>query len=143
MNPNQHIANFIQAAMVPVFLLTAVASTLIVLTNRLARIVDRARALNERTDGDEARVARTHEELALLARRARLVNGAITLAVLSGLLVCVVIVLLFTDAAWHTDTSRAIALTFTIAMVCLIAALASFLRETYLATAALRFSRHR
>ena len=45
MNESTDIAHVIQAAIAPVFLLSGVAAMLGVLTNRLTRIVDRARAL--------------------------------------------------------------------------------------------------
>jgi hypothetical protein len=41
------------------------------------------------------------------------------------------------------DNSRPVALLFVVAMVCFIGALAAFLRETYLATAGLRFGKRR
>jgi Na+/melibiose symporter-like transporter len=82
-----------------------------------------------------------HEDLAQLSHRATLVNRAITLAVLCALCVCGVIVLLFTDSVLGHDNSRTVALLFILAMVCFIAALAGFLRETYLATSGLRFGR--
>ena len=43
-----HLARTIQLSVAPVFLLTAIGTTLAVLTNRLSRIVDRARILEER-----------------------------------------------------------------------------------------------
>jgi Na+/melibiose symporter-like transporter len=138
------ISHVIQVAVAPVFLLMAVASVLIVLTNRLARIVDRARALDERVETvDDAHREQVREDLVVLAHRARLVNGAITLAVLCALCVRGVIVMLFAGAVLQLDNSRAIALLFIAAMVCFIAALAGFLRETYLATSTLRFGRRR
>ena len=42
------IANAIQLSIAPVFLLTGVGAILGVLTNRLARIVDRSRVLDDR-----------------------------------------------------------------------------------------------
>jgi hypothetical protein len=42
------IAHVIQLAVAPVFLLTGVGAVLAVLTQRLARIIDRARVLEER-----------------------------------------------------------------------------------------------
>ena len=42
------VAHVIQMAVAPVFLLTGVGAILTVLTNRLARIIDRARILEER-----------------------------------------------------------------------------------------------
>ena len=68
------IAHSIQLAVAPVFLLTGVATMLTVLTNRLGRIIDRARFLElslaeaSATAGTEA-----EEELHVLARRARVV----------------------------------------------------------------------
>ena len=47
---NLHLGNIgqiIQLAIAPVFLLTGVGTNLTVLTNRLARIIDRSRALEE------------------------------------------------------------------------------------------------
>jgi Na+/melibiose symporter-like transporter len=138
------ISHVIQVAVAPVFLLMAVASVLGVLTNRLARIVDRARVLDRQAEAaDDLELTHVHEDLAVLSRRARLVNGAITLAVLCALCVCGVIVMLFTGAVLEGDNSRPVALLFVVAMVCFIGALAAFLRETYLATAGLRFGKRR
>ena len=44
------ISHVIQLSVAPVFLLTAIGTILGVLSSRLARIVDRARALNERLE---------------------------------------------------------------------------------------------
>jgi len=134
------ISHVIQVAVAPVFLLMAVVNALGVLTGRLGRIVDRARVLDERASAG-AEPTGGQEDLDVLVRRAKLVNTAITLAVLCALCVCGVIVMLFADAVLALDNSRTIALLFVLAMVCFIAALAGFLRETYLATTTLRFGR--
>jgi Na+/melibiose symporter-like transporter len=127
-------------AVAPVFLLMAVVNALGVLTNRLARIVDRARVLDSQAMARD-QPTHLHEDLAQLSHRATLVNRGITLAVLCALCVCGVIVLLFTDSVLGHDNSRTVALLFILAMLCFIAALAGFLRETYLATSGLRFGR--
>jgi hypothetical protein len=44
------IGHVIQLAIAPVFLLTGVATKLTVLTNRLARIIDRSRVLEDRLE---------------------------------------------------------------------------------------------
>ena len=44
------IGHIIQLAIAPVFLLTGVCTKLMVLTNRLARIIDRSRVLEDRLD---------------------------------------------------------------------------------------------
>ena len=69
------IAHSIQLAVAPVFLLSGVGVTLTVLTNRLARIIDRARSLEgSLPTAAEAVAGSIHEELRVLSRRARLVH---------------------------------------------------------------------
>ena len=67
---------------------------------------------------------------------------AIALCVISGLLVCAVIVGHFTTAyyKWTPDLSRFVAALFGAALLALLAGLLTFLREVYVATATLRFS---
>src|SRR5919197_6413158 len=59
MIPATDIVHLIQSAVAPVFLLSGVGVTLGVLTNRLARIVDRARLLEMREDQEQARADST------------------------------------------------------------------------------------
>jgi polyferredoxin len=136
------IAHVIQLSIAPVFLLTGIGALLGVLTQRLARIIDRARSVEEALPGaDAARGKSFHSELRSLARRARLINRAITLCVLSALLICAVIGGLFITAyyAWSPDLTRVVAGIFGAALLALTAGLLFFLREVYLATATLRF----
>jgi hypothetical protein len=137
------IGHVIQLAVAPVFLLTGVSGLLAVLTNRLSRIIDRARTLEERaTRVMEAEQAPIHAELRLLSRRARLINSAVSLGTMCALLICAVIVALFVGAFLSTDLSLPIGLIFTGAMLALFWALVSFLREIYLATRNLRIGPH-
>ncbi len=92
------IARLIQSAVAPVFLLTGVAATLGVLTNRLARIVDRARTLEQRLEGHPGSAQHLHADLAVLARRARYINWAISMCAIAALLVALVVVTLFANA---------------------------------------------
>jgi hypothetical protein len=135
------IAPVIQLSVAPVFLLTGIGALLGVMTNRLARIVDRARALETRVARQTGDAARSlHDELRTLARRARLINRAITLGVLAALLICAVIVGLFVTAyyEWAPNLTRVVGAIFAFALLSLIGGLLSFLREVYLATATLR-----
>lgn len=132
------VVHFIQLAIAPVFLLTAIGSILATLTNRIARIVDRARQLEEKlAAAPEARTPE-HRELRLLARRAQLINMAITFTVLSALLVCVSIGGLFLDAYWQRSITTFVAWVFGASLLALIVGLGLFLREIYVATATLR-----
>jgi hypothetical protein len=138
------IAHVIQLAIAPVFLLSAIAGMLAVMTNRLARIVDRARAHEARIAeaGAAAAAAATGdlpgEDLESLSRRARLIGRAIFLCTTTALLVCAVIVLLFLGAILEFDPSKAAALLFVAAMSAFFFGLLSFLREVLLATVSLR-----
>jgi hypothetical protein len=120
----QSIGAVIDMAVAPVFLLSGVGIVLTVLTNRLARVVDRARRLEE-----SARQA---------TYRARLMNRAITLSTIAALLVASVVVLLFVGAFVRFDPSPLIAGLFITAMLSLIGALICFLREVFLSIKALK-----
>lgn len=134
------IAHGIQLAVAPVFLLSGVGVTLTVLTNRLARIIDRARVLEGGLPASTPeRSATVHAELGVLSRRARLVNRAITLSTSCALLICVVIVTLFTGVALGRDLSLLIVVLFVAALSAFIGALLAFLLEIRAATAGLRF----
>jgi len=132
------IAHVVQSSVAPVFLLSGVAATLAVLTNRLGRIVDRARALEQRFESHATSAPQLHADLALLARRARYINVAISLATIAALLVALVVVTLFVHAFLGPDLGAVIALLFTAAMVCLSAAYVAFFIEVRVAMAALR-----
>ena len=97
--PLLDIGHVIQLSVAPVFLLSGIGIILTVLTNRLARVVDRARRLEEaaRASTGESLEER-RRELRVMAWRARLMNRAITLSTCSALLVALVVVLLFLGA---------------------------------------------
>ena len=125
------VAHVIQQALTPVFLLGGVATILNVLTGRLARAVDRFRLLNE---SDSSPSAAHSEELLTLPVRVRLIHWAIILCTVSGLFVCISIVILFLGAELGVNLSRAVSVTFIAAIFALTAGLLSILREISLAT---------
>jgi Protein of unknown function (DUF2721) len=132
------IAHVVQSSVAPVFLLTGVASTLGVLTNRLARVVDRARALEERLEREPARRGALLADLRVLERRSRYINAAISMCAAAALFVALVVVSLFADAFLGLELAKAIALLFVAAMVCLAVAYMAFFVEIRIAVAGLR-----
>jgi hypothetical protein len=132
------IAHLIQSSVAPVFLLSGVAATLAVLTNRLSRIVDRARALEEQLHSHPGKGRELHDELKVLARRANYINVAISLCAIAALLVALVVVTLFANAFLSDELGIVIALLFVGAMVCLSAAFIAFFIEVRVAVKALR-----
>jgi hypothetical protein len=128
------ISRVIQLAVAPVFLLTAVATLIMALNNRLGRIVDRRRVLEDRIlDCGDDKAAECARELALLARRIGLVYFAILAAVLAALLVCLVVAGAFVGALISVDLSEAVAVLFILAMAAMVGCLGLFLREVFLA----------
>jgi hypothetical protein len=137
-----NIGDIIQLAIAPVFLLTGVGSNLLVLTNRLARIIDRSRVLEDRIDiATDPRHQEYLSEIEILYRRAHLINGAITLSTSCALLVCVVIAALFLGGALGLSLSMLIAMLFVLAMLALIGSFVYLLREIFVATSTLSMRR--
>jgi Protein of unknown function (DUF2721) len=132
------VAHVIQLAVAPVFLLTAIGTMLSVMTNRLGRVIDRARVLETKleTAPPEA-VANLHAYLAMLSRRADLIGHAITLCTTAAVLVCTVIALLFLADYLRYDMSVPVAFLFIMAMLLLVLGLVNFLREIFIAKASL------
>jgi hypothetical protein len=133
------IAHSIQLSVAPVFLLSGIGVLLGVLTSRLARVVDRARPLEERHDSASPEKApELRRQLAWLAKRARLMNTAITLSTISALLVASVVGLLFGSTFVRFNLALPVAALFIAAMAALVGALLAFLIEVRIATSTLR-----
>lgn len=127
------ITHVIQLAVAPVFLLTGIGAIITVMTNRLARAVDRARHLQEArhtANADE----REHltREFDVVGRRIRLAHRGIAFAVFSELCVCLLVALAFIGAAAGIDLAPGVAALFVLAMLSLIVTLLIFLREIML-----------
>ena len=136
------VSHIIQLAIAPVFLLSGISPQLIVLTNRLARIIDRSRDLEEKVK--EPAAPEQHDvlaELEILYRRAHLINYAITLSTACALLICLVVVALFIGDALGLGLDRLIAAMFVLAMLSLIGSFSFLLREILIATSALSMRR--
>lgn len=135
-----NVVTYIQLAVAPVFLLAGVGSMLTVLTNRLARIIDRARKLEDRyqaaVEADLRR--RLHGDLRVLSQRARLMSRAIAFCTACSLFVSLVIVILFLQSLLDIYLHGVVPLLFIVAMTAFIVGLLLFLREIHIATAALR-----
>jgi hypothetical protein len=130
--PITGLAHAIQLAVAPVFLLSGIAALLGVLTNRLARIIDRSRQLEDRVA--RSADARAEAELRVLRLRVRHINRAITLCTYAALLIAGVVATLFVGAFAALDLAAVVAAAFVFSMLALIAGLSSFLREIHVAT---------
>ncbi|HVM37396.1 MAG TPA: DUF2721 domain-containing protein [Sphingomicrobium sp.] len=133
------VAQVIQLAVAPVFLLAGVGAFLNVCASRLARIVDRARGIEPRLLAARGREHdRLQGELRVLDRRIGIVNWAIFSSVLSAVLICAVVVLLFAAGLTNAHFGTAIALLFIASMVAIGAGFSIFLVETRIASRSVR-----
>ena len=140
----ENVAKLIQLALGPVFLISGVGITLSMLTQRLARIVDRARKLESERDDTthEKKLAGIDEELKVIFRRARHINAAIALSTASALFTTLVVTLLFASEFVPLGVGGVIAILFVASMGCLSIAFLVFLLEVRIATNALRIGSH-
>lgn len=136
------IAQTIQLALAPVFVLVAIGNILNLLSSRLGRVVDRSRELQGRhmttegSDHDEV-VA----EIRMIDRRISLITRAIRLMVVSGLFIGTTVAVLFLEELASLSLQRIAAATFLIAVALLMWALVLFLRETQISAQQLRIPR--
>lgn len=133
------LAQTIQLALAPVFVLVAIGNIMNILTNRLARMVDRSRhlqTLHAGTKGSE------HDgvvaEMRVIDRRIAHIGRALLLLVLSGLAIGSTVAALFLSELAGTDLRIVTAATFVLAIALLMVALVVLLLETRLAAKTLR-----
>ena len=128
------LARSIALALTPVFLLSGIAAFLNVLASRLARIVDRTRALEDGVVPERPDLPGSHQhELQSLWARRHLINRAITLCTYSALLVAGLVATIFIGSVFGFDLSLVVSIAFVAAMAALIGGLLSFLGEVHLA----------
>ena len=136
------IAQTIQLALAPVFVLVAIGNIMNILSTRLGRVVDRSRVLQElhgTTTGDEHDAV--VREIRTVDRRIAMISRAILTLVLSGLTIGLCVALLFLEELLDVNLQQAAAAAFIVAIALLMIALTLFMRETRHATAVLRIPR--
>lgn len=137
------VTHGIQLAVAPVFLLTAVSGMIAAVAGRLARIIDRARFLENRLEAggiQESRAVRMYTELRQLRHRGWLVNTCIALLTFCALLIGMTIILLFLGETSELPIFKIATVCFLAGVVCFLSALICFLAETLLATRLLQFA---
>ncbi len=137
------VTHGIQLAVAPVFLLTAVSGMIGTVAGRLARIIDRARVLEDRIQSavDETTMEPAFDELKRLRRRGRLVNGCIALLTFCALLIGFTIMALFIGETTEVQSFRYATVSFLAGVSCFLFALLLFLTETILSTQMLKFGK--
>lgn len=94
--PLAQLIPVLQVAIGPMILVSGVGMLLLMMTGRLARVVDRSRVVRrELKVAEEAEAQSLALQFDLLARRSRLVQRAIFLAALSVLFAAILVIALF------------------------------------------------
>lgn len=133
------VAEIVRLAVAPVFLLSGIGAFLNVCASRLSRIVDRSREVEPRLlESRGAEHDRWLGELHVLDRRMSLVSWAISLSVLSAVLICAVVVLLFGASLAPLHVAPTIAWLFIGSMIAIGIGFAVFLVETMVGSRAVR-----
>lgn len=128
--PLAQLIPILQTAIGPVILISGVGLLLLTMTNRLGRVIDRARSLaRERTQVDESNQESIQAQLRILWVRARLIRVAIVLSAMSALAAAVLIIALFFTALLQVDSAWIIGVLFITCMACLIGSLAVFIHD--------------
>jgi hypothetical protein len=140
--PSTRLNEFIpvlQVAVGPVILISGVGLLLLSLTNRFGRAVDRSRQIlremREAAEGDRQRLA---GQVSILYRRARLIQIAIVLQVMSVLCAALLIITLFLTALIKWESAVVISLLFMGCLASLIVSLVAFIMDIRLSLKALK-----
>lgn len=129
------VAQTIQLALAPVFLLAGIGAFLNVCVGRLARIIDRARKVEDKILASRGKEHdRMVNEIRVLDRRMSVVNAAIFLSVASACAVCLVVILLFAGNLFDAHLGTTIAILFILAMGLQAGGFATFIQEIRLAS---------
>ena len=134
--PVIEIAQVITLAVAPVFLLAGIAGFLTILSHRLSRVVDRTRHVNQfiRDVKSEQLKKPLELEMRLLAKRTRVINWALRLAVCGALAICLVVMSLFISEFMLINLGTLIACLFISAMGLVMLSLLLLLHEVNIST---------
>ncbi|MBE0475271.1 DUF2721 domain-containing protein [Rhodoferax sp.] len=137
------VTHGIQLAVAPVFLLTAVAGMIGSVAGRLARIIDRARVLEDRIEAAASNnpMSSAFAELKQLRLRGALVNACIALLTFCAIMIGLTIMALFLGETTEWQIFRIATILFLSGVTCFLLALLCFLTETLIATRMLKFGR--
>ena len=126
------IAHVIALATAPAFLLGGIVAFLSLLTGRMARIVDRVRALDE-IDHQDQRRAHLKADMPRLRRRAKLIHFSMSLSIFSAVVIALLVVIAFLGALVGFESEILIATLFVLSLLAFVAALWLFVHEAVLA----------
>ena len=120
----------LQTAIGPVILISGIGLLLLSMTNRLSRVIDRARnllALSETLQGPQK--DKTKAQIDILWEQARLIRRSILFGAISVLCAALLIIALFITALFGLEDAWLISIIFIVGMLSLIGSLLSFIQD--------------
>lgn len=139
-----HLVPVLQTAVGPMILISAVGLLLLTMTNRLGRTIDRSRHLLELLRHCDARERQRYKlQLEILWRRARLLQSAISLIIISAFLAGLLVICEFLSVVLEIEAAVVLSAIFILCLTALISALVFFLRDINLSLHALRLELRR
>jgi hypothetical protein len=139
LSPIEWFAKLLQLSVIPVVLISGVGLLLLSFTNRIARTIDRSRALAKemRSISDEEQI-QANEQLKILIRRSEYLRAAISFAALSILFASLMITGLFFLLFLQWPTEHFVLLCFFISVLSIIGSMGLFLMDIFLTLKALK-----
>jgi hypothetical protein len=135
-----HVTQVLQLSITPVALISGVGLLLLTVTNRLGRVIDRARALAEHQAGTDQEIATRRAETLILRRRSRLLLFSIALIATSIFLAVLMVVALFLMNLSGAALGTMVLILFGACLVCLAASMGYFMGDIFLSIRWLRIS---
>jgi hypothetical protein len=133
------VVHIIQVALTPVFLLSGIATLLNVYSTRLARVADQVDAAAKDLDtADADTAALLARRLANLHRRSLALDVAVALGAAGGALTCATVLALFVGETGGLAIATMLLVSFGLALVCALAAIAAYAAEMLMASKHIR-----
>lgn len=135
----EDVLPIIQLAITPVILMSGIGAVLLSMTQRMGRIVDRARILSGslRVEKDPEERAHIASQVRTMFRRAKLMRFAMTMATLSVFFSGSLVVVIFVSALVRLELATLILALFVVSVTFLLTAMGTFVRDLYLSLHAL------
>ncbi|MBI5479446.1 MAG: DUF2721 domain-containing protein [Deltaproteobacteria bacterium] len=134
------LVRVMSAALAPVIVISGAGLLLLSMTNRYARIIDRARHLSREieTAGPAGAVRHVQEQLQVVWRQARLLRLAILMGALSILMVALTVLVVFVEALVGAQRDLFAGWLFGLGLIALVVSMGAFLRDITVSLRALK-----
>jgi hypothetical protein len=136
----EDLVRLMSAALAPVIVISGAGLLLLSMTNRYARIIDRARHLSREieTAGPSGAIHHVQEQLQIVWRQARMLRFAIFMNALCILLVAVTVLAVFVEALAGAKRDVVAGWIFGFGLVALVVSMGAFLRDITVSLSALK-----